>query len=71
MKIDATPAYPMKCSKVDEPSINAAALAIEVMPPGDLAIELAMLAGIVRRGEIVDGARVVAALRAAARFLTK
>ena len=46
-----------------------AALDIEAMPPRELGEELLRLSGIVRRSEVVDGARIVAALKAAAGFL--
>lgn len=69
MRIDATPQRPMRCARVDEPSINVAALKIEVMTPRELAVELLKIAGLVRRGEVVDGARIVAATKAAAGFL--
>ena len=69
VRIDATPAHPMRCTRVDQTSINVAALSVEVMSPQELSAELLRVAGIVRRGETVDGARVVAVLRAAAGFL--
>lgn len=69
MKIDATPCHPMRCAKIDQPSINVAALVIESMSPPELAAELLRISGVVRRGEVIDGALVVAALKAAANFL--
>lgn len=71
MRIDATPAHPMRCPPVDEPSINVAMLRLDDANPSDLAVTLLRIAGRVRRGEVVDGAEVVAALRSAADFLTQ
>lgn len=69
MKIDATPAHPMRCTKIDQPSLNVAALAIEIMTPDELSVEMLRLSGMVRRGEVIDGARLVAVLKAAEQFL--
>lgn len=71
-RIDVTPSHPMGCGRrIDEPSINAAAMTIELNNPHELAIDLLRLAGKVRRGEVVGGAHVVAALKAAAGFLNE
>ena len=59
----------MRCAKVDDQSINIAMLILGDTPPQDLAIELLRLSGQVRRGEVVDGATVVALLKSAAAFL--
>lgn len=71
-RIDITPSHPMGCGRrIDEASINAAAMTIEINNPRELANDLLRLAGMVRRGEVVDGAHVVAALKAAAGFLNE
>lgn len=72
MKIDATPSYPMSSGRrIDDASINVAALVIEQNNPRELAVDLLHLAGRVRRGEVVDGAGLVATLKAAAGFLNE
>jgi len=69
MKIDATPRHPMRCAPVDEPSINAMAVIVASMSPHDLALLMLQLSGNIRRGEVVDGAELVAVLRHADSFL--
>lgn len=71
MRIDLTPFHRMRCGRVDGASINAAALVVEDLSPHVLSVELLRMAGVIRRGETIDGARVVAALRAAAEFLAR
>lgn len=70
MRIDATPSHPMSCGRrIDEASINVAALGVEINTPNELAIDMLRLSGRIRRGEVVDGAHLVATLKAAAEFL--
>lgn len=72
MRIDTTPSHPMQPrGRVDESSINAAALETESATPQELAIKMLRVSGRVRRGEVIDGAQLVALLKSAAGFLNE